>query len=144
MKTSIRVAIFSFIATILLVSFQLEKSKDNSGIEFSTLTFEQAKTKAKASNQLIFIDAYASWCGPCKKMAASSFKDAAVGEVFNNKFINLKVDCELDADGLEIARLYKVRAYPTLLIVDSQGNLKKKVVGFQSAERLIELANSIE
>jgi thioredoxin-related protein len=50
----------------------------------------------------------------------------------------------LDADGLEIARLYKVRAYPTLLIVDSQGNLKKKVVGFQSAERLIELANSIE
>ena len=144
MKTSIRVAIFSFIATILLVSFQLGKSKDNSGIEFSTLTFEQAKTKAKASNQLIFIDAFASWCGPCKKMAASSFKDAAVGELFNNKFINLKVDCELDADGLEIARLYKVRAYPTLLIVDSQGNLKKKVVGFQSAERLIELANSIE
>lgn len=118
--------------------------KDDSGIKFKNITLEEAKSEAKKNDQLIFIDAYASWCGPCKKMAATSFKNEEVGEIFNDKFINLKIDCEKDADGPDLARLYKVRAYPTLLIIDGDGKLIKEVVGFQTEDRLIELANSVD
>lgn len=120
------------------------KLQDEIGIKFKSISLDKAKAEAKKNDQLIFIDAYTSWCGPCKKMAATSFKDEAVGELFNDKFINLKIDCEKDADGPEVARMYKIRAYPTLLIIDGEGKLIKQVVGFQDADRLIALANSVD
>jgi len=39
------------------------------GVEFDRdLTWQQVKLKAKAENKYIFMDCYATWCGPCKKM----------------------------------------------------------------------------
>jgi thioredoxin-related protein len=77
-------------------------------------------------------------------MAATSFMNEEVGEVFNERFVNLKVDIEKDADGPELARLYKIKAYPTLLIIDSKGKLVKEVVGFQTEDKLLSLANSVD
>ena len=39
----------------------------------------------------------------------------------NKSFINLKYDAE-KGEGIKIAEKYNVRAYPTLLIIDSDGN----------------------
>lgn len=119
-------------------------SQSNEGIKFKNISLAKAKENAAESGQLIFIDAHTSWCGPCKKMAATSFMNAEVGELYNEKFINLKIDCEKDADGPEISRMYKVLAYPTLLIINSEGKLIKQVVGFQTEDRLISLANSVD
>jgi thiol:disulfide interchange protein len=104
----------------------------------------EARAQAKTNKQLIFIDAYASWCGPCKIMAATSFRNTEVGAMYNKKFINIKIDVEKDPDGPEIARMYKIRAYPTLLIIDSDGKLIKTVLGLQTEERLIAFANSVQ
>ena len=36
-----------------------------SGIHFEhTLTFNQIQAKAKAEHKYVFVDCYASWCGP--------------------------------------------------------------------------------
>jgi len=114
------------------------------GIKFKNISLAKAKENAAESGQLIFIEAHTSWDGPSKKMAATSFMNEEVGELFNEKFINLKIDCEKDADGPEISRMYKILAYPTLLIIDSEGKLIKQVVGFQTEDRLISLANSVD
>lgn len=116
----------------------------NIGIKFKHLSLQEAKVEAKKSNKIIFIDAYTSWCGPCKKMVATSFQDPSVSEIYNDKFINLKIDMEKDADGIEIAKMYKVQAYPTLLYVDEDGKLIKSIVGFQTSDRLISIANSLD
>ena len=116
---------------------------DGEGISFSKMTLQEAKQKALENDQLIFIDAYTTWCGPCKKMAATSFKDAEVGELFNEKFINLKIDCE-EGEGIEFAKKYKIKAYPTLLIIDGEGKIVKSAIGSQSASALINFANSVD
>jgi thiol:disulfide interchange protein len=130
------------------MAFTLKKApvqkQEGAGIKFEHITLEEAKKLAEENEQLIFIDCYTSWCGPCKKMAATSFMNEEVGEVFNERFVNLKVDIEKDADGPELARLYKIKAYPTLLIIDSKGKLIKEVVGFQTEDKLISLANSVD
>lgn len=113
------------------------------GISFKKKSFEEAKKEAKKSGKLIFIDAYTDWCGPCKRMAATSFKDPKVGELFNKNFINLKVEMEKDSDGPELARKYRVVAYPTLLIIDGNGKLIKQSVGMKSSDQLIALAKSV-
>lgn len=132
---------------IVTMAFMTNKDKvekqDEQGIKFKHISLEEAKKKAAEDDQLIFIDAYTSWCGPCKKMAATSFQEEKVGELFNESFVNLKIDVEKDADGAEIARLYKVKAYPTLLFIDSEGKLVKSVIGYQTGDQLINIAKSL-
>lgn len=116
---------------------------DGSGIRFRGMSLDEAKTEAKSTGKIIFIDAYTDWCGPCKKMAASSFMDEKVAELFNSKFVNIKIEMEKSSDGPGVARAYGVKAYPTLLFIDSDGKLKKQVIGFQTAEQLVALARSM-
>lgn len=113
------------------------------GIVFKKRSFEDAKKVARKEGKLIFIDAYTDWCGPCKRMAATSFKDPKVAKVFNDNFVNMKVEMEKDTDGPILARKYRVVAYPTLLIVDANGKLVKQAVGMKSSAQLIALANSV-
>ena len=113
------------------------------GIKFSSLTLEKAKAEAKKKKKKIFIDVFTTWCGPCKEMAKTTFTDAEVGKVFNDKFVNVKMDAENDTDGSLISSNYKVTAYPTLLFLDENGKLIKKLVGKQSKEKLIQVANGI-
>lgn len=108
------------------------------GIDFFHGTFAQAQAKAAKENKLIFIDAYTVWCGPCKWMAANTFTDPTVGEFFNKYFVNLKVDMER-GEGRDLARRYRVMAYPTLLFVDSNGAVKHRAMGAKRSGDFIAL-----
>jgi thiol:disulfide interchange protein len=108
-----------------------------SGIKFSKMSFQKAVKQARSSGKLIFIDVHTSWCVPCKEMAQTTFVDSEVGKVFNQKFINLKIDAEEDTDGPMISKAYSVAAYPTLLFVNGEGKLVRKLVGKQSKEKLL-------
>jgi thioredoxin 1 len=113
------------------------------GIKFEQLSLEEAMKLAKSSGKTIFIDAYTEWCGPCKRMAATSFMDAEVAKLYNSKFINLKIEMEKSTDGPTVAKMFGVRAYPTLLYIDGEGKLKKSVVGLQSATDLLVVGKSL-
>ena len=115
----------------------------SNGISFEKVNLEKAKKQAKKEGKLIFIDCYTSWCGPCKRMAATTFKDEEVGKLFNQSFINLKIDIEKDEDGASVARRYGIRAYPTLLMINSDGELIKQTLGFQTKDKLIAFAKSV-
>jgi thioredoxin 1 len=114
------------------------------GIQFKVNSLEEAKKAAKKEKKIIFIDAYASWCGPCKMLDKNTFSDASVGKYFNEKFINFKVDCEKHADGPEVMKTYGVSAYPTLLWVDAEGKLVKKEIGYKSPEQLLRAVQDIK
>lgn len=119
-------------------------TKALSGIKFSKISFEKAIKQARSSGKLIFIDVHTSWCGPCKEMAKTTFTDSEVGKVFNQRFINLKIDAEEDADGPMISKAYTVSAYPTLLFINGEGKLVRKLVGKQSKEKLLAAVAAIK
>ena len=98
-----------------------------------------ALAKAKAENKLVFIDAYAEWCGPCKVMARDVFPQKEVGDFFNAKFVNMKLDME-KAENLYIAKKYDVKAYPNYLFLDANGELVHKGLGSMPANKFIEVA----
>ncbi len=143
MKKILSVLVLGCITLSLMSIIHSNPIKDTQGIKFSSISLENAKKESLSSGKLIFIDAHTSWCGPCKRMAATSFVDERVGKIYNEKFINLKIDCEKDPDGPEISRLYKISMYPTLLIIDGTGKKVKEIIGFQTSDQLIAIANSI-
>lgn len=131
MKNS-QILLFLFLLTTSLVQ--------SAGIQFEKISLEEAKTKAKKENKIIFIDYYADWCGPCKWLAKNVFTEAEVGSLFNSNFINLKINADQDDF---IGQEYNANSLPTLLFIDSEGNLKKKVVGAVDKQTLINAANYV-
>lgn len=107
------------------------------GIKFETGSFESILKKAEAEKKFIFMDIYAEWCGPCKYMAAHVFTDKMVGDHFNKKYINTKFDAE-KGEGINLARRYGVRAYPTFLLLNSKGEKVGEMVGGSPAKEFIE------
>lgn len=107
------------------------------GISFEQGTWQEILDKAKAENKPVFLDAYASWCGPCKWMAKEVFTKKEAGEYYNENFICAKIDME-KGEGIKLAEEYGVKAYPTLLYVLPDGMLAYKAVGAKEAEAFIE------
>lgn len=133
MRSILSILIFSYI-TVVSVSAQ--------GIEFFHGTWEEALMKAKAEDKIIFVDAFATWCGPCKRMASSTFPDPEVGKLFNQYFLSLKIDME-QGMGLEFRKKFPVNAYPTLFFIDYDEALIQQAVGAKSPADLIALGQSI-
>lgn len=122
-------SIITIVVALLTSSFiWAPANTDEPGIKFENLTFEEAIQKAKEENKLIFLDAYAVWCGPCKMMDRTTFKSEEVGKVFNKNFINIKIDME-KGEGPDIARKYQVRAYPTMMLINADGKVEKRILG---------------
>lgn len=107
------------------------------GIIFATGTYGEALAQAKAENKLVFVDCYTSWCGPCKMLARQTFPAQSVGEYMNPRFVSLQIDME-KGEGIELAKLWNVDAYPTMVILDAEGNVKGRVVGFYRPEQFLE------
>ncbi|WP_339885328.1 thioredoxin family protein [Polaribacter vadi] len=99
------------------------------GIEFSELTLDQAINKAKQENKYIFIDFYTNWCAPCKLMDRDVFPLKELGTYFNPKFINLKINAEKGEEGPILANKYSIKAYPTFVILDKNGDLVHMFAG---------------
>ena len=83
-------------------------------IEFRQLSWAETLEASKTENKPIFIDCYTTWCGPCKWMTANIFTINAVADYFNENYIAVKFDME-KGEGLDLAKQFKIRAYPTLI-----------------------------
>jgi thiol-disulfide isomerase/thioredoxin len=111
------------------------------GINFYTDDWNSILAKAEKENKLVFVDAYTTWCGPCKKMARDVFPQKEVGAFYNEKFINVQMDME-KGEGLSIAEKYNVQVYPTLLFVAADGSLVHRSAGYKDSPDFIELGNT--
>ena len=107
------------------------------GVYFQELSYEEALEKAMSQKRKLFIDCYTTWCGPCKYMSETVFKQEKIGDFLNKNFICLKYDME-KGEGPELAKKFGVRAYPTFVIVNPDGTIRHKLVGGGEEEQFIE------
>ena len=115
-----------------------EKHTEAKGIDFFHGSFEEALVKAEAEDKLVFVDAYTTWCGPCRMMVLNVFPLEEVGEFYNANFINIKLDTEdEDQNGPELADRYEVSVLPTYLYINPDGTVQHQAVGFIEAELFI-------
>lgn len=109
------------------------------GIKFEDTNFASVLAKAKKENKLVFIDAYASWCGPCKLMVKNIFPLQSVGDYYNSHFINAKIDME-KGEGISLAKKYNVKAFPTYLFINGDGEEVHRTLGYVEENDFIQFA----
>src|SRR5690606_34503620 len=117
------------IAVFSLLAFQQVFAQ--SGIEFKQ-SWKEALAIAAKEKKLIFMDAYTTWCGPCKKLSKEVFPNEMVGEFFNKNFVSLKMDME-KGEGIALAEKFEVNVYPTLLFLNAYGEIVHRTAGFHNA-----------
>lgn len=98
-------------------------------------TQENFKKEVLEAEEVVLVDFYADWCGPCKMM--SPIIDEIATEMEGKaKVGKINVD-----QAPEIAQQYSVMNIPTLLII-KDGEVKDKFVGVVAKDQLIEKLNS--
>lgn len=96
---------------------------------------------AAEEGKLVFLDIYTSWCLPCKMMDNDVFTNQQTADIINQNFISYKVDAE-QANGPDLAFIYDVKQYPTLLFLDTKGRVIEKGTGAMYHSQLVDLASS--
>lgn len=113
------------------------------GIKFEDSNFAAILAKAKKENKLVFVDAYASWCGPCKLMVKNIFPLQTVGDYYNSHFVNAKIDME-KGEGIGLAKKYNVKAFPTYLFINGDGEEVHRTLGYVEEKDFIQFAKDAE
>ncbi len=109
----------------------------------SAMDWQAAIEDSKISGNDIFLDIYATWCGPCKMMDANVYTDSIVSEFYNSNYINLKIDGETEF-GAILASRYKLSGYPSMYFINSGEELIYELIGYREPEALVDAGKLVK
>lgn len=97
-----------------------------------------AAGQALSTKKPILIDFTAAWCPECKKMELTTFRDSAVVQELNAKWILVKIDGTITTQSTEkLFSRYGIKGLPAIVILDSDEKHLTTLSGYQSAENLL-------
>jgi thioredoxin-related protein len=113
--------------------------------------WEEVKAIARQENKYIFVDCYATWCQPCKLMDKEVYDNEQVGDFLNKKFVSIKLQMDTtknDDDRIkgwyqdvdQMAKEYKISAYPSFLFFSPDGIVVHKQTGYRQVKDFISLS----
>jgi len=140
------------IVTLTLFSLSLSAQKIN------WISLEKAVEAQKITPKKIFIDAYTTWCGPCKMLDKNTFSNKDVATYINKYYYAVKFNAEGNKtvrfkgntytnpnfdpnkkgrnSSHQLSQHFGIRAYPTLLFLDEKGNLIAPITGYKTPRQL--------
>jgi thiol:disulfide interchange protein len=107
------------------------------GPAFHGLSYEEALDEAQKQNKVVVIDFGADWCGPCRQMEATTFKDVRVQQFLAQHTIAIKVDVDANS---KLAGQLGVNSVPVVLFMDSSGYELKRLLGYKTADQFLAAA----
>lgn len=108
-------------------------TNNNSTLNWTT-NINQAMQEAKATNKTIFADFYGDSCSYCKEMDEGTYTDPQVMAKLSQNYVLLKVNVN---ENPSLSSKYQAYSLPTMVIMDSNGNEIKRIIGYQSPEQLL-------
>lgn len=134
MKHSVRNIILASIALIVGCA-----SAPQSITQIEWITIEEAQIKASQDGKKILVNVYTDWCEFCKKLDAEVYPDSTVTMNMSSFYHSVRLNGEseelISFNGEtmtkeDFARELGVRSYPTILFIDSDGELILQINGY--------------
>lgn len=127
---------------ILLFSFLSLSAQKGIVFETNFTSWNEVLEKAQTLDKPIFVDVYTTWCGPCKLMDQTVFKDSEAGTYFNENFLCVKLDAE-KGYGINFNKENKITGYPTYLFFTSTGDLVRSEIGAIKLNSFLSLGTNV-
>ena len=93
-------------------------------------SYKAAQQQAKKSNKRVLVEFHATWCGPCKAMAATTMKDKDVVKL-SRQFVAVRVDVD---EAQDLATKYQVESIPYTVVIEPDGRVVRASRGFLDAK----------
>lgn len=101
---------------------------------------------ARQKGEPALVDFTADWCVQCKELEHRTYPDPRVRKEIS-RFVPILVDATKQTDSVkELAKKYGVVGYPTVVLIDSTGNVRKDLTfaGFKTADELVPLLAQVK
>jgi cytochrome c biogenesis protein CcmG/thiol:disulfide interchange protein DsbE len=146
--------IFNFcLALAFLLPHCTQKSQEStSAPNFSLKTLGgQEITLSELKGKVILLDFWATWCGPCKESIPHLVQIYKTNQEKGFELIGMSMDKKGEADTVrhfvrsmdipypiimtpeDVARNYGIKGLPTTILIDKEGKIREKIVGFNSS-----------
>ncbi|MFP4050353.1 MAG: thioredoxin family protein [Thermoplasmata archaeon] len=132
-----KLSLFLIIGLLLLAFFPTTSQAQDD--EINWYQYGEGMQEAKSQGKPIFIDFWAEWCGPCQKMEEEVYPDEDLVQK-SSEFINIKVNVDHNND---LAKQYNIESIPTLMFLNSEGEVLIREIGFMSSSELIDTMDQI-
>lgn len=112
------------------------RPKTETPIDWKWVTVDEALAMAKAEGKPVFIDIMAFWCVWCYRMDHTTYCDAEVAKLMNERFIPVKIIQEQDLAGdyERIRTKLGARGIPAMGIFDGDGEVLHSISGWKKPE----------
>lgn len=127
---------------IFIIGFSSSLFAQETEILFQKSDFKGFQVQNSKDKHFYFVDFYTDWCGYCKKLDQTTFKDSKVVEVMNTYFNAYKLNAE-SAEGRPVAKALGVRGYPTMVVFNYEGQPVETIGGFVNASKMLEILEGI-
>lgn len=106
---------------------------------------EAGQIEAKKTNKLIMLDVYEVGCKYCRAMEREVYPDTTVRTVIDQGYIPIKIDGNSEEmvrfngeemQAKEFAQSKGAYAFPTVIVLTSDGDVVKKRTGFMNIDEL--------
>ncbi len=107
---------------------------------------EEAINQAKREKKPVILDFGAEWCAACRKLENETLSSSKVADALN-RFFTMKVDMTRPTPPTEkLRQTYKVVGFPTLVFIDSDGNVRSDMtqVGFIDADTFLNVLARVQ
>lgn len=132
-------AILAFIAIVVGASM-LKSGDERTPPIFQNITYQEAQKSASEQHKLLIVKATASWCGPCKKMNATTWRDEKVTSWITEHGLAVELDVDKEQG---IATDLHIDAIPTM-IAFRDGQEVSRIVGYQTTRELLDFLQAAD
>lgn len=116
----------------------------NNKIDFiESISVDQALSLAQQRGKNVFVETYATWCMPCKKLE-KVLQDKEIADYFNKNFINVRVNMDNSPHAPEYKDLLGVIFLPTIAIINQTGYIRFKADRVLSKADILSIANKAQ
>jgi thioredoxin-related protein len=91
---------------------------------------KQAFDTAKKEKKLVVFDAFAKWCGWCKRLDKDVLDTPRFVDATKKGFVLLRLDTEDNKDGTEMASRYRISNLPTTVVFDENEVVVGRIAGY--------------
>lgn len=146
----------SIFTSIFMVLFLTSTNISAQSTDLKWYTWEEAMELNKVSPKKMLVDVYTDWCGWCKKMDSSTFKDPNIMKYLSEHFYAVKFNAEQEEDIVFQENTFKFvpgsrrgthqlaqalldgrMGYPSIVLLDESSARIMISPGFKQADQLM-------